>query len=103
MRTEHLIELLAKERDRNSTKAAKKHLAGKSSLTSVLYMGVSDEDLIRYVIPKIVAMEIAGEYSKEAVKKWISSMTALIYQLSLYVIHWTLVWMSVGWTVFHDY
>ena len=69
MRTEALLKLLETERLKHSVKAKKK--VSKATLTSILYMGLSDDDIIKFVVPKIVALELTGECSKENLKQFI--------------------------------
>jgi hypothetical protein len=75
MRVEALQKLLEAERLKYPIKA--KTTVAKATLSSILYMGVSDEDIVRFVIPKIRELEVAGTCSKESLKKFILSHEAI--------------------------
>lgn len=51
--------------------------ASKNSLDFILYMGVSNEDIERIIVPKIVDLEINGEYAKTTLKDFILDSKAI--------------------------
>ncbi len=67
MRVENLIKLLDAERVKIESNPKTK--ASKATLKYVCYMGLSDEDMVNYAIPTILAMEKAGQCSKEEIKR----------------------------------
>lgn len=75
MRTEELVRLLAEERGKRSR--APSSIVSKNNLSFLSYLGIKDEDIIKYVIPQIVDMELAGEYSKEKIKLFITHHEAI--------------------------
>jgi hypothetical protein len=66
MRIEALLQLLETERLRIKSNAKTK--VSKTTLNSIIYMGLSDEDIIKYAVPTIISMEREGKCSKEDLK-----------------------------------
>lgn len=66
MRTEVLLQLLEAERLR--IKSEPKTKVSKSTLNSISFMGVSDDDMKKYAVPIIIAMEREGKCSKDEIK-----------------------------------
>ncbi|WP_298626369.1 hypothetical protein [uncultured Legionella sp.] len=66
MRIELLLSLLEAERLKTASNPETK--VSKSVVGSILYMGLSDEDLIKHAVPKIIAMERIGKCSKDDLK-----------------------------------
>lgn len=75
MRIDDLLALLATERLKRPK--APTVTASKGSLSSMLYMGIADKDIIEILIPKIVDLEISETYSKDALKKFIEGNKAI--------------------------
>lgn len=65
MRPEDLQKILEAERLKNNIKS--KELMSKSTMKSITYKGISDKDLFDKVIPKIIDLELNGQYSKEKI------------------------------------
>lgn len=66
MKPQVLQQLVDAERLRIESTA--KNKVSKSTLNSISFMGVSDDDLIKYAVPIIVAMERDGKCSKNEIK-----------------------------------
>lgn len=67
MRVDILKKILAELR----LKSMPKTIASNSCLTSIVYMGISDNDLLKFIVPKIIDFELLGICTTQNLKQFI--------------------------------
>jgi hypothetical protein len=75
MRLEVLLALLAEERQKRGQDALGKDPIPKEEVNSIRFKGISDEDIKKYVIPRLVQWEIDGDFSKQNLKVFLQTST----------------------------
>jgi hypothetical protein len=65
MRFETLLALLAEERLKRGQDALGKEPIPKEEANTIRFKGISDEEIAKYVVPRLVQWEIDGDFSKQ--------------------------------------
>lgn len=73
MQLETLLTLLAEERNRRGKNSPPKLLLKKQGVNALRFKGISDEEIVEHLIPRLIQWEIDGDFSKENLEMFLKT------------------------------